>query len=584
VILKRDKFKNKIIGLSWLAIAGLLFWTNVLSLFSNHREPNRTHSSGLELVTELPARDSVGDNLITEQEFHDPLYPHRRIPMIARGIYASPDSDGQTDIDNIKSPRARLEKDFLNQGFEDDLAMLAGEAHFGNCLNGVFTMNYDGFNCCCAYATESCQGLARLSFGFPALPIDENGKRGQLPGYVRAVIDTRWFRTTIPNTQNKNRSLNKDVDFNSNIFQNAIKFLPNYLQWRYVMNENFDPNSEQPEGLKNLISYCKGNVGLPPQEGMDEDNPRKSLIPNPSDPLGKNFKALLPNDTPNGSPNWSPNPRTPFDTCVRPYDTKDVAGRRVYSSDIHVAYALADDYCYNKLPPVPHMSPNGLFKDKKGRHTRWNEWAERYETFGVDTKTKEQFDHRFKIKHSNTFFHYRASLPSSNLYGYEFNCVLEVARPFELEVRHVDPCPPLVKYSNHGQAPDPKHCVQSEGYEYQDTHSAYGPVYIKKDSSAPSTLRLANNNEYPPGKQPGYFGENGTPNLNCVDAKRKCLRHDRWTNKCKPDGTSSGDSSVNFPHEQDAKAHSWEDHNIPKHEHNKCKPLEWDFFAKQYER
>jgi hypothetical protein len=83
---------------------------------------------------------------------------------------------------------------------------------------------------------------------------------------------------------------------------------------------------------------------------MDEDNPRKSLIPNPSDPLGKNFKALLPNDTPNGSPNWSPNPRTPFDTCVRPYDTKDVAGRRVYSSDIHVAYALADDYCYNKLP------------------------------------------------------------------------------------------------------------------------------------------------------------------------------------------------------------------------------------------
>jgi hypothetical protein len=98
------------------------------------------------------------------------------------------------------------------------------------------------------------RALARLSFGFPALPIDENGKRGQLPGYVRAVIDTRWFRTTIPNTQNKNRSLNKDVDFNSNIFQNAIKFLPNYLQWRYVMNENFDPNSEQPEGLKNLIS------------------------------------------------------------------------------------------------------------------------------------------------------------------------------------------------------------------------------------------------------------------------------------------------------------------------------------------
>ena len=84
----------------------------------------------------------------------------------------------------------------------------------------------------------------------PALPVDENGNHGPLPGYVRAVIDARWFRSTIPNTQNKNRSLNKKVDFNTNEFQNAIRFLPNYMQWRYVMNPNFDPNSEQPEGLK----------------------------------------------------------------------------------------------------------------------------------------------------------------------------------------------------------------------------------------------------------------------------------------------------------------------------------------------
>ena len=281
MILKRDKFRNKIIGLSWLGIAGILFWANVYSIFSNHRETKRNHSSGPELITEIPARTSFGDDLITEQEFHDPLFPHRRIPVIARGIYASPESDGQVDVDNIKSPRARLEKDFLGQGYEDDLSMLAGEAHFGNCLNGVFTMNYDGFNCCCAYATESCQGLARLSFGFPALPVDENGNHGPLPGYVRAVIDARWFRSTIPNTQNKNRSLNKKVDFNTNEFQNAIRFIPNYLQWRYVMNPNFDPNSEQPEGLKNLISYCKGNVGFAPTEDTGEENPRRSLIPNP---------------------------------------------------------------------------------------------------------------------------------------------------------------------------------------------------------------------------------------------------------------------------------------------------------------
>jgi len=158
-----------------------------------------------------------------------------------------------------------------------------------------------------------------------------------------------------------------------------------------------------------------------------------------------------------------------------------------------------------------------------------------------------------------------------------------VARPFDLEVRHVDPCPPLIQYTNHGESADSKRCVQSEGYEYQDTHYAYGPVYIKNDPSNPGKLRLANNNEYPPGKQPAHFGQT-TPNKNCVDAKRKCTRHDKWTNKCKPDGTNSGDSSVVFPHEEEAKVHAWEDKNIPKHEHNKCKPLEWDFFAKQYER
>ncbi|HMV43382.1 MAG TPA: hypothetical protein PK079_12355 [Leptospiraceae bacterium] len=584
MILKRDKIQNRFIGLGWLFIAGFIFWVNAFSIFSNHRENKARHPSGIDYVTEIPARTSFGDDLITEEEFHDPLYPHRRIPIIGRGIFASPENDGQVDEDNITSPRARLEKDFLNQGFEEDLSMLAGEAHFGNCLNGIFTMNYDGFNCCCAYATESCQGLARISFGFPALPIDENGQRGKLPGYVRAVIDARWFRTTYPNTQNKNRSLNKSVDFNSGPFQSGIKFLPNYLQWRYIINKDFDPDSEQPEGLKNLISYCKGNVAFDPSVGGGEDNIRKSLIPNPSDPLSKDFRAFLPKDTPNGRPDWTPNPRTPYDTCVRPYDTKDVAGRRVYSSDLHVAYEMAEDYCYNKIPPVPHMSSNGLFKDKLGRHARWNNWADRYETHGVDSKTNEAFDHRFKIKHSNTFFHYRASLPYANRYGYEFNCVLEVARPFELEVRHVDPCPPMVKYSDLGKGYDPKNCVQSEGYEYQDTHSAFGPVYIVNDAKAPNSLRLATNSEYPPGKHPSFFGEKGMPNMNCVDAKRKCLRHDRWTKKCNDDGTPSGDSSVIFPPEHEAKANAWENHNIPAHDHGKCKPLEWDFFAKQYIR
>jgi hypothetical protein len=63
VILKRDKFRNKIIGLSWLGIAGILFWANVYSIFSNHRETKRNHSSGPELITEIPARTSFGDDL-----------------------------------------------------------------------------------------------------------------------------------------------------------------------------------------------------------------------------------------------------------------------------------------------------------------------------------------------------------------------------------------------------------------------------------------------------------------------------------------------------------------------------------------
>jgi hypothetical protein len=581
VLTKKAKFSKKILGLGWVIFAGIFFWVNAYSIFSNHREVRVKHSSGLESITEHPARDSFGDNLITEQEFHDPKYPHRRIPVMTWGLYASNESDGQVDIDNITTPRARLEKDFLGQGYEPDLSMLIGEAHFGNCQNGIFTMNYDGFNCCCAYAKESCQGSARVSFGFPALPVDESGRKGPLPGYVRAVIDSRWFRTGIHGTQNKNRYLNKEIDFNSPPVQSSIKMLPSYLQWRYIMNENFDPNSNKPEGLKNLIAYCKGTEGIPHEEDYKDDHPRKMFSPNHNDPPGKDYKAYLPKDTPDGSPNWAPNPRNPFDSCIRPYDTKDVAGRRLHSSDLHLAYAIADDYCFNKVPPVPHMSVNGLFKDKLGRHARWNEWAERYETHGVDSKTKENFDHRFKVKHSDTFFHYRASLPSVNRYGYEFNCILEVARPFELEVRHVDPCPPMVKYSNRGKHPDSKNCVQAEGYEYKDTHNAYGPLYVKRDSD-PSKFRMATIDEYPPGKQPSFFGDDGSPNMNCVDSKRDCLRHDKWTRKCKKDGTNSGDSSVIFPTEHEAKANAW-DHNPPVHDHAKCKPLEWDFFTKQYD-
>lgn len=575
---------NKIIGLGWVVFVGIFFWVNTYSLFSNHKEFTYKPSKELEFVTDIPSSDSFGDNLITEREFHDPLFPHRRIPVSRFGVFASDESDGLVDIDNVKTPKERLQKDFLNQGFEDDLSMLAGEAHFGNCLNGVFTMNYDGFSCCCEYGKESCQGKSRISFGFPALPLDEFGKRGELPGYVRAVIDSRWYRSSAPGTQNKNRYLNKNVDFNSPEIQTSIKFLPTHLQWRYILNKNFDPNSNKPESLKNLVAYCEGKLGTPWEEDYPENHPRKMLSPNPNDPLGKDYKLYVPKDTPNGSPTWSPNPRSPFDACIRPYDTKDISGRRVYSSELHDAYAIAEDYCFNKLPPVPHMTSNGIFQDKLGRHARWNHYSDRYEIFGVDSKTKEPFDHRFKIKHSNTYFHYRANLPSVNRYGYEFSCILEVARPFELEVQHVDPCPPLIKYTNRGKNPDSKHCVQSEGYEYHDTHNAYGPVYIAKDSSAPNGLRIAITNEYPPDKRPSFFGEDGSPNMNCVDAKRKCLRNNKWTKKCTKDGANSGDTSVVFPLEHEAKANAWENQNIPKHEHSSCKPLEWDFFAKQYER
>ncbi|MBP9887555.1 MAG: hypothetical protein KBF93_14730 [Leptospiraceae bacterium] len=582
-MIKKVKFTNKMIGLGWLIFAGLFFWVNIYSIHSNHRESRIKHSSGLELVPEIPARDYFGDNLVTEQEFHDPKYPHRRIPLMSWGLYASSEPDGLVDIDNVTNSKARLEKDFLGQGYEEDLSMLVGETYFGNCQNGIFTMNYDGFNCCCAYATESCKGSVRASFGFPALPVDENGKRGALPGYVRAVIDARWFRSTIPGTQNKNRYLNKDVNFNGQEVQSSIKMLPNYMQWRYIINENFDPTSNKPEGLKNLVAYCKGLEGTPRKENYKDNHLRKLLAPNHDDPPGKDYKAYLPFDTPNGSPSWAPNPRNPFDSCIRPYDTKDVAGRRVASSELHSAYALADDYCFNKVPPVPHMSLNGLYLDKHGRHARWNEWSERYETSGIDSKTKEPFDHRFKVKHSDTYFHYRASLPSVNRYGYEFHCILEVARPFELEVRHVDPCPPLVKYSNRGRQPEHKNCVQSEGYEYHDTHNAYGPLYITKDSTKEGALRMAAISEYPPDKRPSYFGDDGSPNMNCVDTKRKCLKHDKWTKKCTADGQSSGDSSVVFPNEHEAKANAWHGNNIPAHQHAKCKPLDWDFFVKQYD-
>ena len=89
--------------------------------------------------------------------------------------------------------------------------------------------------------------------------------------------------------------------------------------------------------------------------------------------------------------------------------------------------------------------------------------------------------------------------------------------------------------------------------------------------------------EYPQDKRQSNFGDDGSANMNCVDTKRNCLKHDKWTKKCTADGQSSGDSSVVFPNEHEAKANAWHGNNIPAHQHAKCKPLDWDFFVKQYD-
>lgn len=80
--------------------------------FSNHKEFTYKPSIGLDIATDLPASDSFGDNLITEREFHDPLFPHRRIPLSRHGVFASDESDGLVDVDNVKTPKERLEKTF----------------------------------------------------------------------------------------------------------------------------------------------------------------------------------------------------------------------------------------------------------------------------------------------------------------------------------------------------------------------------------------------------------------------------------------------------------------------------------------